>query len=101
MKRLAKWLTAAALLYAVFLGLVYAMMRSDPATFNQFMAKLPMPVMMAVPFRTLWFHARAGTLEPGGEAPDFELRQVGGEKRVRLSSFRGVRPVLLVFGSYT
>jgi hypothetical protein len=37
----------------------------------------------------------------GDEAPDFELRDVSGEKPTRLSSFRGVRPVALVFGSFT
>jgi peroxiredoxin len=34
-------------------------------------------------------------------APDFELRRLKGEGKVRLSSHRGQRPVLLIFGSYT
>src|SRR5712691_2113667 len=33
--------------------------------------------------------------------PDFCLKRLGTEERVRLSSFRGQRPVALVFGSYT
>lgn len=37
----------------------------------------------------------------GDEALDFELPVLEGEGTVRLSSFRGVRPVALVFGSYT
>ena len=37
----------------------------------------------------------------GDVAPDFELRDVNGENLVRLSSFRGVKPVVLVFGSFT
>ncbi len=37
----------------------------------------------------------------GEEAPDFELPQLGNVGSVRLSSFRGVKPVALVFGSYT
>lgn len=37
----------------------------------------------------------------GDLAPDFELQDPAGEKAVRLSSFRGKRPVALVFGSYT
>ena len=43
------------------------------------------------------------TLAPavGEEAPDFELPQLGNVARVRLSSFRGVKPVALIFGSYT
>ena len=37
----------------------------------------------------------------GVPAPDFNLKLKGSEHRVRLSSFRGQRPVALVFGSYT
>jgi hypothetical protein len=37
----------------------------------------------------------------GDLAPDFELQDPEGEVRVRLSDFRGKRPVALVFGSYT
>jgi hypothetical protein len=37
----------------------------------------------------------------GDLAPDFELQDPSGETAVRLSDFRGKRPVALVFGSYT
>ena len=37
----------------------------------------------------------------GETPPDFELKKLGSEDRVRLSSFQGKRPVALVFGSYT
>ena len=37
----------------------------------------------------------------GDVAPDFELCDLNGENPVRLSSFRGQRPVALVFGSFT
>ncbi len=37
----------------------------------------------------------------GDIAPDFELRDVNGENPVRLSDFRGVKPVALLFGSFT
>jgi hypothetical protein len=37
----------------------------------------------------------------GDLAPDFELRDPSGKTVVRLSDFRGKRPVALVFGSYT
>ena len=37
----------------------------------------------------------------GDMASDFELRDVSGEHPVRLSDFRGRRPVALVFGSFT
>ncbi len=37
----------------------------------------------------------------GDLAPDFELQDPQGNVRIRLSDFRGKRPVALVFGSYT
>ena len=42
-----------------------------------------------------------GTLKPGDMAPDFKLRRVKSKKKLRLSAFRGKKPVALVFGSYT
>lgn len=39
--------------------------------------------------------------KPGDIAPDFELRDVNGKNPVRLSAFRGQKPVVLIFGSYT
>lgn len=37
----------------------------------------------------------------GEMAPDFELRTVDGLTRVRLSSFRGTKPVVLIFGCFS
>jgi len=37
----------------------------------------------------------------GEMAPDFELQDVSGENPVRLSNFQGVKPVALIFGSFT
>jgi peroxiredoxin len=37
----------------------------------------------------------------GDEAPDFELWDITGENPVRLSDFRGKKPVALIFGSFT
>ena len=37
----------------------------------------------------------------GETAPDFSLKRLGSEEQVRLSDFRGRRPVALAFGSYT
>jgi hypothetical protein len=69
------------------------------------MGKMP-PALMPIGFRVLpfpwlWSKARAGSLEIGSTAPDFELRSHDGASTVRLSSHRSVRPVVLVFGSYT
>ena len=44
---------------------------------------------------------REGDLKVGDPAPDFELPLLGGEGKVRLSAFKGDRPVALIFGSYT
>jgi len=37
----------------------------------------------------------------GDIAPDFELRDSAGENPVRLSEYRDIKPVALVFGSFT
>lgn len=37
----------------------------------------------------------------GDLAPDFALKTLEGARPVRLTDFRGKRPVVLVFGSYT
>jgi hypothetical protein len=37
----------------------------------------------------------------GDLAPDFELGDVDGQNRVRLSDFRDEKPVALIFGSFT
>ena len=42
-----------------------------------------------------------GKLAVGDQAPDFELQFKKSEETVRLSAFRGERPVALIFGSYT
>jgi hypothetical protein len=39
--------------------------------------------------------------KPGVPAPDFELFDISGKNTVRLSDFRGKKPVALVFGSFT
>lgn len=40
-------------------------------------------------------------LKEGDPAPDFELETKDRDQKIRLSSFRGVKPVVLIFGSYT
>ncbi len=39
--------------------------------------------------------------EEGDVPPDFNLKRMGSEEMVSLSSFTGKRPVGLIFGSYT
>jgi len=57
--------------------------------------------MMATPFPPLWAKARAGALRPGDAAPVFDLERQDHQGRFRLAEFRGEKPVVLIFGSYT
>ena len=41
------------------------------------------------------------TLRQGDPAPDFNLPDLKKMKDVKLSSFQGKKPVVLIFGSYT
>jgi hypothetical protein len=86
---------------AALSGALYWAMRQPPDVFGRFMARLPMAAMMVLPFEPLWMRARAGRLNPGDPAPDFRLPTLDHRSAVQLSQFRGGRPVVLVFGSYT
>lgn len=44
---------------------------------------------------------RAVAPKVGALAPDFTLKTVDGKKKERLSSYKGKKPVALIFGSYT
>jgi peroxiredoxin len=37
----------------------------------------------------------------GELAPDFRLLDITGENSIRLSDFKGIKPVALIFGSFT
>jgi hypothetical protein len=90
----------AALELALCVGYYWAMCQ-PPDVFGRIVARTPTPVMMALPFTALWTRARAGTVNAGDAAPDFDLPTLDHKSRVRLSTYRGDRPVVLVFGSYT
>ena len=51
---------------------------------------------------TTW-QKRHNALAPrvGDPAPDFTLSDIRGENTIRLSDFRGKKPVALIFGSFT
>ncbi len=85
---------------ALCAGLYWAMSQ-PPAVFGRIVARTPFPLMMVLPFEPLWMRARAGSLKPGDAAPDFRLPSLDHKETVQLSSLRGSRPVVLVFGSYT
>jgi hypothetical protein len=93
-------LAALCLLYGIATAGLYAAMRQPPETFGAIMSRAPMMSMMILPFKPLWMSARAGHLQVGDAAPDFELPALDGGK-VKLSETYRKRPVVLVFGSYT
>ena len=101
MKSAGKVLLAAAVLYVAAFAAMFVVMCQPPQRFGQIMAYFPMPAMSLFPFEAMWNVARGGTTRVGEMAPDFDLPTIDRKTRVRLSSFRGKRPVVLVFGSYT
>ena len=99
MKALRKIAVAVLVLYVGVLAGLLAVMR-DPTLFGRVIRRVPEPAFVVIPFKRLWFIARAGRLKPGDAAPDFDLPAHNKKSRVRLASFRG-QPVVLIFGSYT
>lgn len=92
------------ILLVAWIGFLIAVgwaMRQPPEVFGRFMSKLPMPAYFVIPFETMWSDARAGTLDAGEMAPDFNLPLHDKSGYIRLASLRGWKPVVLVFGSYT
>ena len=100
-----KWLVRGAFglvsVYIVFFSAMLLAMTRPPEQFGQVMRHVPMPLVRALPFPPMWLWARKGTLVPGDAAPDFTLSTADHKGRFTLSSQRGQRPVVLVFGSYT
>ena len=88
-------------LYALLSAALFMAMKQTPTRFAAVMSKLPMAAMVVFPFESMWSVARAGNLKVGELAPDFQLKAYESSSWVRLSSFRGDRPVVLIFGSYT
>jgi hypothetical protein len=89
------------LTYSLLLVGFYFAMRQSPEGFSRLMSKTSNVVFMVFPFKTMWLSARKGDLKVGDAAPDFNLETYDGKSRVQLSSSRGKKPVVLVFGSYT
>jgi hypothetical protein len=101
MRRIVKTAVVIVAIYIVLSAGLLAAMYQPPDTFGRVMAKMPRPLFFILPFKPLWDLARAGYVKPGDTAPDFSLETVDHMSRVQLSSFRGQKPVVLVFGSYT
>ena len=102
MKWLLRVFVVVAVLYATLFAVVGVAMTRPPVQFGQFMKRMPPALVWGLlPAQQMWMRARAGTLAVGQEAPDFTLPRLKSSGEVTLSSFRGSRPVVLVFGSYT
>jgi hypothetical protein len=100
-KLLAKAALALAALYAVLTAVLFGVMLQSPDRFAATMKHVPWPALAALPFKPLWQVARAGRVSIGDMAPDFSLESTDHKSSFRLSSLRGEKPVVLVFGSYT
>ena len=101
MRKILKVLLALVAAYSILLAAFYFVMCQRPELFSKVMSKTPGAVFMAFPFKQMWLSARAGTIKVGEQAPDFFLETYDKQATVQLSRFRGERPVVLVFGSYT
>ena len=101
MRVVARAAVVLAILYTGFFAFMYWQMTRPPAQFGAVMSNLAVPTFVLLPFEPMWFSARAGTLKVGDAAPDFRLPKLDGSSVVTLSAERGVRPVVLIFGSYT
>lgn len=101
MRRFRFAVAALAVVWLAGVAAFFLLMKQPPETFARGVAALPRFTMAVLPFPPLWAVARAGALKPGDLAPDFDLEALDRKSRVRLSQYRGVRPVVLVFGSYT
>ncbi len=100
MRKLRKIVLGLVLVYVLLVAGLLVVMR-EPIVFGKVMSKIPEKAIMVVPFRRLWFIARAGRLQVGDLAPEFNLVTADGKERFNLASLRGQKPVVLIFGSYT
>ena len=102
MKWLIRGVVALVAVYVIFFSAVLLAMLQPPERFGQVVKHLPAPLVWgALPAPRMWLWARKGDLKEGSPAPDFTLSSHDHASRVTLSSHRGQRPVVLVFGSYT
>lgn len=102
MKIVARVFLGLAAAWALLFATVLWAMSQRPVVFGKFMKYAPAPLVWgALPAKDMWLHARRGTLRVGDPAPDFTLPRRDRTEDVTLSKYQHVRPVVLVFGSYT
>jgi len=100
MTKFRKFAVAFAVFYLALSAALVAVMQR-PILFGEVMRHVPDPLMMVVPFKQLWFLARAGRLKVGDPAPTFNLPAADRQSSISLATYRGQKPVVLIFGSYT
>ena len=101
MRRALKIALALLLPYPLLFVGFYIAMRQSPEVFSGVMSKTSNVVFLIFPFKRMWLSAREGSLKVRDAAPDFSLETYDRKSRLQLSTFRGKRPIVLVFGSYT
>jgi hypothetical protein len=101
LKTILKTVVVFAIIYGLLTAGMFGLMLSSPDRFAGTMRYVPWVTMMILPFKPLWMFARRGHFDVGQMAPDFNLQNTDGNGEYRLSSSRGLRPVVLIFGSYT
>ncbi len=106
MRRLPKIFAPVAAIYLLFVGTLLALAAWSPQSLAKVIARIPSSetpglMFMINPLKPIMLLARSGRLRVGDSAPDFRLSTPDGSSTVQLSDFRGQRPVVLVFGSYT
>jgi hypothetical protein len=101
LKKIGKAAAALVVGYGVLTVALFGVMLQSPDRFAATMRHVPWPVFVLFPFKPLWQLARAGQVKVGDMAPDFALESPDHKSSFRLSSMRGEKPVVLVFGSYT
>lgn len=100
-KKIFKVLVVLLVMYGVLTAALFILMLQGPDRFAGVMRYVPWPAFVVLPFKPLWKVARGGNHNVGDMAPDFSLETLDHQSTVTLSSFRGEKPVVLVFGSYT
>jgi hypothetical protein len=101
MPKLVKIFAGFMALYAMICAVLFTAMFQSPDSFARTMKHVPGAAFMALPFKPLWMTARSGHVRVGDTAPDFSLESADHQSHFQLSSMRGQKPVVLVFGSYT
>ena len=101
-KILLRCLVGFAVAYFAVGGYIWWAMHQPPEEFGKVMSRMPGPVpFLLFPFETLWLRARAGHLNIGDSAPDFNLSKLDKTAHIQLSALNQQQPVALIFGSYT